>query len=150
MEACCGAVVVVKTTAVLALDTAAGQRPQRIQQQPRRHKLTAFPLDSQVKGMVELGLMGVEVPTEYGGAGMDTMAYVIAMEEISRGCASTGVILSVNNVREHGIGRLCGLDLLFPRSQRPVALLCARQQICDGRAKDQVADALCQRWEGGV
>lgn len=52
----------------------------------------------QVKGMVDLGLMGVEVPPEYGGAGMDTLSYVIAMEEISRGCASTGVVLSVNNV----------------------------------------------------
>ena len=42
--------------------------------------------------------MGVEVPTQYGGSGLDYLAYVIAMEEISRGCASTGVIMSVNNV----------------------------------------------------
>lgn len=52
--------------------------------------------------MVDLGLMGVEVDTEHGGAGMDCLAYVIAMEEISRGCASTGVILSVNNVCRGG------------------------------------------------
>jgi alkylation response protein AidB-like acyl-CoA dehydrogenase len=45
----------------------------------------------------EMGLMGVSVPTEYGGAGMDNVTYVMAMIEISRGCASTGVIVSVNN-----------------------------------------------------
>ncbi|HEY5995898.1 MAG TPA: acyl-CoA dehydrogenase [Candidatus Deferrimicrobiaceae bacterium] len=50
-----------------------------------------------VRQMADLGLMGVAVPEEYGGAGMDTICYVIAMEEISRACASTGVIMSVNN-----------------------------------------------------
>jgi butyryl-CoA dehydrogenase len=47
--------------------------------------------------MAELGLMGVGIPTEYGGAGMDAMSYALAMEEISAGCASCGVIMSVNN-----------------------------------------------------
>jgi len=55
-----------------------------------------FPTE-QVRRMAELGLMGVAVPTEYGGAGMDTVAYAIAMEEISAGDASCGVIMSVNN-----------------------------------------------------
>jgi butyryl-CoA dehydrogenase len=45
----------------------------------------------------ELGLTGVAVPEEYGGAGMDTVAYALVIEEISRVCASSGVILSVNN-----------------------------------------------------
>jgi len=45
----------------------------------------------------EMGLMGVSVPTEYGGAGMDNVTYVLSMIEVSRGCASTGVIMSVNN-----------------------------------------------------
>jgi butyryl-CoA dehydrogenase len=45
----------------------------------------------------ELGLAGVAVPEQYGGAGMDTLAYCLVMEEISRACASSGVILSVNN-----------------------------------------------------
>ena len=45
----------------------------------------------------ELGLAGVAVPEEYGGAGMDTISYCLAIEEISRACASSGVILSVNN-----------------------------------------------------
>jgi butyryl-CoA dehydrogenase len=47
--------------------------------------------------MAELGLMGVAVPEEWGGAGMDTVSYALAVEEISRACASTGVIMSVNN-----------------------------------------------------
>jgi butyryl-CoA dehydrogenase len=51
----------------------------------------------QVAKMAELGLMGVAVPTEYGGAGMDAVAYVLAMEEVSAGDASCGVIMSVNN-----------------------------------------------------
>ncbi|MFZ0335587.1 MAG: acyl-CoA dehydrogenase [Candidatus Acidiferrales bacterium] len=45
----------------------------------------------------ELGLTGVAVPEEYGGAGMDHISYSIVIEEISRACASTGVILSVQN-----------------------------------------------------
>lgn len=47
--------------------------------------------------MAELGLMGVAVPDSDGGAGMDNVSYALAIEEISRGCASTGVIMSVNN-----------------------------------------------------
>ena len=45
----------------------------------------------------ELGLTGVAFPEEYGGAGMDHISYAIMIEEISRVCASTGVILSVQN-----------------------------------------------------
>jgi len=45
----------------------------------------------------EMGIMGVAVPTEYGGAGMDNVTYVMAMIEISKACASCGVIVSVNN-----------------------------------------------------
>lgn len=45
----------------------------------------------------ELGLAGVAVPEEYGGAGMDAVSYCLVIEEISRACASSGVILSVNN-----------------------------------------------------
>jgi len=45
----------------------------------------------------ELGLMGVTVPPEHGGSGLDYLAYAIAVEEVSRGCASAGVIVSVNN-----------------------------------------------------
>ncbi|MDR7435587.1 MAG: acyl-CoA dehydrogenase [Armatimonadota bacterium] len=45
----------------------------------------------------ELGLLGMMVPPEYGGAGLDTISYLIAIEEIARACAGTAVILSVNN-----------------------------------------------------
>ena len=47
--------------------------------------------------MGELGLMGIDVPEEYGGAGLDTLAYAVTLEEISRGCASAGVIMSAHN-----------------------------------------------------
>ncbi|HET7755422.1 MAG TPA: acyl-CoA dehydrogenase [Anaeromyxobacteraceae bacterium] len=55
-----------------------------------------FPRDA-VKKLAEMGLLGVAIPPEWGGAGMDNVSYAIAMEEISRGCAGTGVIMSVNN-----------------------------------------------------
>jgi butyryl-CoA dehydrogenase len=55
-----------------------------------------FPREA-VKKLAELGLLGVAIPAEWGGAGMDAVAYAVAMEEISRGCAGTGVIMSVNN-----------------------------------------------------
>lgn len=51
----------------------------------------------QIPQMGQLGLMAISVPEEYGGTGLDYLAYAIAMEEISRGCASAGVIMSVNN-----------------------------------------------------
>ncbi|KAL5016841.1 hypothetical protein ScPMuIL_006430 [Solemya velum] len=59
----------------------------------REHK---YPKE-QLKKMGELGLLSMDIPEEDGGAGLDYLAYALAMEEISRGCASTGVIMSVNN-----------------------------------------------------
>jgi butyryl-CoA dehydrogenase len=50
-----------------------------------------------VAEMAELGLLGVAIPETHGGAGMDTMAYALALEEVSAACASCGVIMSVNN-----------------------------------------------------
>ena len=50
-----------------------------------------------VKQLGEMGLMGMMVPEEYGGAGMDAVSYAMAMEEVSAACASTAVIMSVNN-----------------------------------------------------
>ncbi|CAG9104485.1 unnamed protein product [Plutella xylostella] len=55
-----------------------------------------YPADA-IKKMGELGLMAIATPEELGGAGLDYLAYAIALEEISRGCASAGVIMSVNN-----------------------------------------------------
>ena len=51
----------------------------------------------QVKKMAELGFLGMMVSPEYGGGGMDTLSYVIAMEEISKIDASCSVLMSVNN-----------------------------------------------------
>jgi len=50
-----------------------------------------------VKKMGEMGFMGIETPEEYGGAGMDTLAYVLALEEVSKADAAHGTIMSVNN-----------------------------------------------------
>ena len=55
-----------------------------------------FPLET-VRKMGELGLMGLEVAPEWGGAGADTISYVLALEEIARVCASHAAIMSVNN-----------------------------------------------------
>src|SRR5512135_2519732 len=55
-----------------------------------------FPRET-VKKLGELGLMGIEVPPEYGGGGLDAMSYVLAMEQVSKVCASHGTIMSVNN-----------------------------------------------------
>ena len=52
---------------------------------------------AQIKQLGELGFMGIMVPEEWNGAGMDTVSYALAMEEISRIDASAGVIVSVNN-----------------------------------------------------
>jgi butyryl-CoA dehydrogenase len=56
----------------------------------------SFPHET-IKKMGELGLMGVAIPADYGGAGGDNVCYAIAVEEIARACASTSVIMSVNN-----------------------------------------------------
>lgn len=55
-----------------------------------------FPLDT-VRQMGQLGFMGIEIPETYGGVGMDTLAYALALEEISKVDASHGTIMSVNN-----------------------------------------------------
>jgi alkylation response protein AidB-like acyl-CoA dehydrogenase len=55
-----------------------------------------FPKD-QVKMMHELGFLGMMVSPEYGGGGMDTISYALAMEEISKVDNSCSVIMSVNN-----------------------------------------------------
>ena len=62
-----------------------------------------FP-DATIKKMGALGFMGIEIPEQYGGAGMDSLAYVLALEEICKVDASHGVIMSVNNsLYCHGI-----------------------------------------------
>jgi len=55
-----------------------------------------FPLAT-IRKMGQMGFMGIEVPEEYGGAGMDTLAYVLALEEICKADAAHGTVMSVNN-----------------------------------------------------
>jgi alkylation response protein AidB-like acyl-CoA dehydrogenase len=61
-----------------------------------RDELQKFPKE-QVMKLADLGFLGMMVDPNYGGAGMDTVSYVLAMEEISKWDASTAVIMSVNN-----------------------------------------------------
>ena len=61
-----------------------------------RDEKQEFPTE-QIKKLGELGFMGMMVDPKYGGAGMDTISYVLAMEELSKVDASTSVIVSVNN-----------------------------------------------------
>ena len=50
-----------------------------------------------LKKLAALGILGTIIPTEYGGAGLDNVTYAMVIEEISRKCASTGVVTSVHN-----------------------------------------------------
>ncbi|HSF03641.1 MAG TPA: acyl-CoA dehydrogenase family protein, partial [Solirubrobacterales bacterium] len=79
-----------------------------------------FPHET-VKRMGELGLMGIAVPERWGGAGADVVAYVVALEEIAKVCASHAVIMSVNNsLYGDPIARF-GTDEQCARFLRPVA-----------------------------
>jgi butyryl-CoA dehydrogenase len=77
----------------MARDFARNEVKPRAEQIDRKHE---YPADLVAK-MAELGLMGVEVPEQWGGAGMDAICYAIAVEEVSAACGSTGVILSAHN-----------------------------------------------------
>jgi len=61
-----------------------------------RDRTSDFPTEI-VKKLAPAGIMGVMVDKKYGGAGRDCVSYVLAVEEISRACAATGVVVSVNN-----------------------------------------------------
>lgn len=79
-----------------------------------------FPYDTIMK-MGEMGFMGIEVPEEYGGAGLDTLSYVLALEEICKADAAHGIIMSVNNsLYCYGIQRF-GTEDQKQKFLRPVA-----------------------------
>ncbi|HLA43382.1 MAG TPA: acyl-CoA dehydrogenase family protein, partial [Aggregatilineales bacterium] len=62
-----------------------------------------FPMDT-IKKMGAMGFMGIEVPEEYGGADMDTIAYVLVIEEIAKADVAHSTIMSVNNsLFAHGL-----------------------------------------------
>jgi alkylation response protein AidB-like acyl-CoA dehydrogenase len=74
-----------------------------------------------IKKLGELGFMGMMIPEEWGGAGMDTVSYVLAIEEISKVDASVGVIMSVNNSLVcYGIEKW-GTDYLKEKYLKPLA-----------------------------
>jgi butyryl-CoA dehydrogenase len=70
-----------------------------------------FPSEN-VRACAAMNLLGVQVPAEHGGAGMDAVSYAIVIEELSRACASTGVIVSVNN------SLVCGPLLRYGTSEQ--------------------------------
>lgn len=81
---------------------------------PKAKELDAthrFPTEL-IKQLAEMGLMGTMVPEQWGGGGMDAVSYAMAMEEISAACASTGVIMSVNN------SLVCGPILAFGNDEQ--------------------------------
>jgi alkylation response protein AidB-like acyl-CoA dehydrogenase len=74
-----------------------------------------------IKKMGAMGFMGIEVPEKYGGAGMDTLSYVLALEEICKVDAAHGVVMSVNNsLYCHGILKF-GTDEQKQKFITPVA-----------------------------
>jgi butyryl-CoA dehydrogenase len=79
-----------------------------------------FPHET-VKRMGELGLLGIMVPEQWGGSGADTVSYVVALEEISKACASHGVVMSVNNSLYCDPVWTYGTDEQRVRFLRPVA-----------------------------
>jgi alkylation response protein AidB-like acyl-CoA dehydrogenase len=86
-----------------------------------------FPYE-QVKKLAELGFMGMMVSADYGGSGMDTVSYVLAMEEISKVDASVSVCMSVNN------SLVCwGLEAYGTEEQKQKYLVPLAQGIKDGQ-----------------
>ncbi len=85
-----------------------------------RDQTGEFPAEN-LKKMGELGLMGMNVPTEYNGAGVDTVSYSVALQEIAYACASTAVIMSVHNSVACGPIYLFGSDYLKETYLKPLA-----------------------------
>jgi butyryl-CoA dehydrogenase len=74
-----------------------------------------------VKQLGEMGLMGMMVPEQWGGSGMDTVSYAMAMEEVAAACASTAVIMSVNNSLVCGPLNYWGNDAQKEKFLKPLA-----------------------------
>ncbi len=79
-----------------------------------------FPAEN-LKQMGELGLLGMNVPSEYNGAGVDTVSYSVALQEVAYACASTAVIMSVHNSVACGPIFLFGSDYLKENYLKPLA-----------------------------
>ena len=85
-----------------------------------RDKTKEFPKEI-IKQMGELGLMGMSVPAEYNGAGVDTISYSLALQEIGYACASTAIIMSVHNSVSCGPIYRFGSDFLKENYLKPLA-----------------------------
>lgn len=85
-----------------------------------RDRSGRFPAEI-IRQMGELGLMGMSVPTEYNGAGADTVSYSVALQEIAYACASTAVIMSVHNSVACGPIYMFGSDHLHETYLKPLA-----------------------------
>ncbi len=91
-----------------------------------RDEKQKFPKE-QIEKLAELGFMGMMVSNDYGGAGLDTISYVLAMEEICSIDASIGVIMSVNN------SLVCwGLEAFGTEEQKQKYLTCLARGTKDG------------------
>ncbi len=85
-----------------------------------RDRTGEFPAEN-LKRMGELGLLGMNVPPEYNGAGVDTVSYSVALQEIAYACASTAVIMSVHNSVACGPIYLYGSPYLKETYLKPLA-----------------------------
>jgi alkylation response protein AidB-like acyl-CoA dehydrogenase len=85
-----------------------------------RDRTKEFPREN-LRKMGELGLMGMNVPAEYNGAGVDTVSYSVALQEIAYACASTAVIMSVHNSVACGPIYRFGSDYLKETYLKPLA-----------------------------
>lgn len=70
-----------------------GEIAPKAETRDREHKFE----DGLVQQLGEMGLLGMYVPEEYGGAGLDCVSYVAAVEELSRACAATGILMSAHH-----------------------------------------------------
>ncbi len=86
----------------------------------QRDRTKEFPKEN-LRKMGELGLLGMNVPAEYNGAGVDTVSYSVALQEVAYACASTAVIMSVHNSVACGPIYLFGSDYLKENYLKPLA-----------------------------
>ena len=85
-----------------------------------RDRTGEFPAEN-LKTMGKLGLMGMNAPSQYNGAGVDTVSYSLALQEVAYACASTAVIMSVHNSVACGPIFLFGSDALKETYLKPLA-----------------------------
>jgi alkylation response protein AidB-like acyl-CoA dehydrogenase len=115
-----------------------------------RDETKAWPEDI-VRQLGEMGLMGIMIPEEWGGAGMDAMAYVIAVEEIARADAAVSVILSVNNSLVCDLLRLFGTDDQKGKYLTPLAngAMLGAFSLSEPQAGSDASSLLCRAKRDG-